>query len=184
MRQEAGARSFWHLLGLDSPADKTRAEAIVAVSMAAARQPSLYGEGRTPDSFPGRFEQACLHGALAMRRLNAEPGARRLAQAYANRLFSSFDAALREVGEGDLSVAKRMKGLARAYYGRFEAYSAAMAAKDEAALAGALARNIWDSDAAPFAAPLAAYALKADAALADLPCARLDEAGVWPAFEL
>jgi cytochrome b pre-mRNA-processing protein 3 len=181
MRQEAGARSFWHLLGIDSPADRAQAIAILAAATAAARQPALYGDGRTPDDFSGRFEQACLHGALALRRLNAEPGGRRLAQAFANRLFSSFDAGLREVGEGDLSVAKRMKSLARAFYGRLGAYSAALDAKDAAGLAATLSRNIWDADDAPFAAPLAAHTLAAEQALAALPVDRLADAAAWPA---
>jgi cytochrome b pre-mRNA-processing protein 3 len=181
MRQEGGARSVWSLLGLDSPADRAQARLLVAAASGAARQPRLFGPGRVADTFTGRFELVALHAALLMRRTGREPGARRLAQAVANRLFASFDEALREIGEGDLSVAKRMKGLARAYFGRLKAYEAALDAGDRNALESALSRNIWNQDAAPFAAALAAYVEAAELALAASPLAALADAAAWPA---
>src|SRR5690606_36194006 len=75
----------------------------------------------------------------------------------------------RELGVGDLGVPKRMKKLARIFYGRVSAYAAAVEAADHAALAAALQRNIapdravWDE-----AAALAAHVLAAHRALADL----------------
>ena len=41
-----------------------------------------------------------------------------------------FDSALRELGVGDISVPKRMKTLASAFYGRTKAYEAAMGSED------------------------------------------------------
>jgi cytochrome b pre-mRNA-processing protein 3 len=181
MRQEGGARSLWSWLGLDSPADRAQARLLVAAAARAARQPSLFAPGRVADTFSGRFELVAVHAALLMRRTAREPGARRLAQAVANRLFATFDEALREVGEGDLSVAKRMKGLARAYFGRLKAYETALEAGDHGALARALSRNIWDEDAAAFAAPLASYVETADAALRATPLDALANAPAWPA---
>ena len=180
MRQEGGARWVWAALGLDSPGDRRLARALVAAGARAARQPALFGPGRVDDTFSGRFELVALHAALLTRRVGDEPGRHRLAQALANRLFSSFDEALREVGEGDLSVAKRMKGLARSYFGRLQAYEAAIAADDAAALESALSRNIWDSDAAPFAPALARYVAQVVTALAAGSIQDLVDEAHWP----
>jgi cytochrome b pre-mRNA-processing protein 3 len=133
-----------------------------------------------PDTWPGRFELVVLHGVLATRRLNTDPEAHGLAQAVSNRLFSTFDEALREVGEGDLTVAKRMKGLARAFLGRLGAYGAGLDAKDEAALAGAMARNIWNIEESASAGALARYALGVEAALAERALDDLAQVSSWP----
>jgi cytochrome b pre-mRNA-processing protein 3 len=62
-----------------------------------------------------------LFGSLAMIRLQADASATPLAQRFADRLFRLFDAGLREAGVGDLSVPKRIRGLAGAFYGRLQA---------------------------------------------------------------
>ena len=182
MRQEGGARGFWTWLGLDSPADRVKARPVVSAASRIARQPALYGPGRIDDTFTGRFEAMTLFGSLLQRRMDGEPNAKTLAQAVSNRLFSSFDEALREAGEGDLSVAKRMKSLARAYLGRLQAYDAALAARDKAALTVALSRNIWNADEAAFAPSLASYAGAVDQALAGLSLEDLADPAKWPAF--
>jgi cytochrome b pre-mRNA-processing protein 3 len=129
------------------------ADRILASVMQAARDPALFGDDGAPDTLDGRFEMATAFAVLALLRLKAAPEADRVAQVFTDTLFRHFDAGLREAGVGDLSVAKRMKGLAGAFYGRLAAYQASIA--DEAALADALGRNIWnDPDAAP-ARPLA-----------------------------
>jgi cytochrome b pre-mRNA-processing protein 3 len=182
MRQEGGARTFWAWLGFDSPADRAHAGQLVMAASSAARQPGFYGSGRVADTFTGRFELMCVFAALVTRRLHAIPEAARLGQAFSNALFSSFDAALREAGEGDLSVAKRMKGLARANLGRVQAYSAALDAGSAPDLAAALSRNVWNEEAAPFAAPLANYVIEVERALAALSPADLAVAERWPAW--
>lgn len=50
---------------------------------------------------------------------------------------------MRELGIGDQGVPKRMKKFAGMFYGRLEAYAAALDASDATALAAALARNIY-----------------------------------------
>jgi cytochrome b pre-mRNA-processing protein 3 len=144
------------------PAREAARNLLAAISEA-ARAPSLFGDGRAPDTFDGRFQVVTLLAALAMRRLKREPGAGRLAQMFADQLFRSFDEGLREAGIGDLSVAKHMKKLAGAFYGRLSAYDSALGgdlAEGErsarlAALAAALSRNIWNEESIPFAASLA-----------------------------
>lgn len=113
--------------------------------VAAARAPRLYAELGVPDTTAGRFEMVCLHVALLIRRLRAlsERRADELAQALFDAMFSDMDVTLREMGVGDLSVGKKVKALWEGFHGRAEAYAAALDAEDEAALAAALARNVW-----------------------------------------
>jgi cytochrome b pre-mRNA-processing protein 3 len=165
---------------MDAPADRAQARALADAAQSAARRPGLYGEGRVTDDFSGRFEMAALYAIILTRRIGAGREAQRLAQAVSNRIFQSFDEALREAGEGDLSVAKRMKALARAFYGRLQSYERALDAADPAALAAALSRNIWDQDDAPFAAPLAAHIIAVDRALAGADLFAMAAPAAWP----
>src|SRR5690606_27298163 len=108
----------------------------------------------------GRFEMVALHMLLVQRRLRGEAGAAPdIAQVLTDDFFVDLDHSLRELGIGDLGVPKRMKRLARMFYGRTRAYGDALDAGDPAALAAALARNVRpDLDAWPQAVPLASYA--------------------------
>ncbi|ACA20494.1 ubiquinol-cytochrome c chaperone [Methylobacterium sp. 4-46] len=133
---------------------------------AAARVPALYLALGVPDTVEGRFETLCLTVILVLRRLRQLPApAEDVAQDLVDSVFAQLDSSLRELGVGDLGVAKRMKKLAQAFYGRARAYDAALDAGDAAALAAALARNVLGRDAPEAAAPLAAYVVAADAAL-------------------
>ncbi len=151
---------------------------LFAVSQA-ARDPDLYGEGRAPDTLTGRFELMTAFAAVALVRLKSAPDADRVSQAFTDRLFRHFDAGLRESGVGDLSVAKRMKALAGAFYGRLGAYGGVF--EDAAALDAALSRNIWNADAAPFAPVLAARLRTAANCFADAPLQTLEDASAWSA---
>ncbi len=71
-----------------------------------------------------------------------------------------MDHSLRELGIGDQGVPKRMKKLARMFYGRVAAYGEALDADDPAALAAALTRNIRpDLEFWPHARYLSEYVL-------------------------
>ncbi len=89
-------------------------------------------------------------------------------------MFSDMDVTLREMGVGDLGVARRVRAMWEGLHGRAAAYQAALAASDETALAAALARNVWrDPAVVGPAARLAAVAITVDRelqaqALADL----------------
>ncbi len=136
----------------------------------AARQPRAYAEWGVPDTAAGRFEMVALHAALLIRRIRAEASAEAdaLGQAVFDAMFSDMDVNLREMGIGDLSVGKKVKTLWEGFQGRAESYGAALEAGDMAALAGALARNVWAAGEPPEggAEALAAHAAAAAAALA------------------
>jgi cytochrome b pre-mRNA-processing protein 3 len=140
-------------------------EAAVAQSRLPAFFLPPYG---VADTFEGRFEILTVNSGLLLRRLSLLPDpAPELAQQLSNAIFSRFDDALREIGISDVGVPKKMKKLAGAFMGRGIAYEEAFA-QGEAALAEALARNVFSGDSARGAA-LAAYYLRARTALAAAP---------------
>jgi cytochrome b pre-mRNA-processing protein 3 len=124
-----------------------------------SRQPAFFGAGRVADTLEGRLEMVTLHACLALIRLGQDAALAPLGQAFADVLFRHFDAGLREAGIGDTAVPKRMRKIASSFYGRLDAYAAALAAPEEAPLAEAVARNMLGVDAAsPFATVIARYA--------------------------
>jgi cytochrome b pre-mRNA-processing protein 3 len=128
-----------------------------------ARQPIFFTDYGVPDTLDGRFELICLHAFLYLHRLKSErPRANRLCQSFFDRMFADFDRALREIGTGDLSVAKQVKGMARAFYGRIRAYEGGLAG-DDSTLAAALARNVFGTVTGPLppSDAMSAYVCKA-----------------------
>lgn len=131
----------------------------------ASRHPGLYLSADVPDTVEGRFESLCVHMTLAFRRLRALPApADDVGRDLVDAFFRALDESLREMGVGDLSVAKKMKPLAEAFYGRARTYDPLLDARDEAGLASALARNVTGGEEP--AGRLAAYAMEAEAMLA------------------
>ena len=57
-------------------------------------------------------------------------------------MFTDIDTNLREMGVGDLSVGKKVKGLASAYYGRVKAYEDGLLRADNS-LKAAFERNLY-----------------------------------------
>ena len=111
--------------------------------VAAARDPVLFTENGIEDSLEGRFEAVTLHAVLVLRRLNRmDPPAPEIAQDLTDAIFSSFEIALREMGVGDISVPKRMKTIAGAFFGRAGAYDRALQG-GAPGLDAALARNVY-----------------------------------------
>jgi cytochrome b pre-mRNA-processing protein 3 len=135
--------------------------------VAAARAPALYQEAGVADTIEGRFEMVVLHAALLVRRLLAlGPHGADLAQELVDRVFLGFEDALREMAIGDAGVARRIKTMAGDFAGRSRAYAAALDSGDEAALAAALARNVYGASAAsPEATDLARCVAATAAAL-------------------
>jgi cytochrome b pre-mRNA-processing protein 3 len=114
-------------------------EAIVAQ----ARRPEFYRDWGVPDSLDGRFDMIALHGFLVLHRLKRDHEATAaLAQNLFDTLFLDMDRALRELGAGDLGVGKRVKAMARGFYGRVAAYEDGLSAGQEA-LGKALERNLF-----------------------------------------
>ncbi|TGS35672.1 ubiquinol-cytochrome C chaperone, partial [bacterium M00.F.Ca.ET.180.01.1.1] len=112
-----------------------------------------------PDTPLGRFEMLSLHMFLVQHRLRGEDGvAQEIAQVLIDEFFLDVDHSLRELGISDVGVPKRMKKLAKMFYGRTAAYDDALRDDDRAALAAALARNVRpDAGEWPEAPLLASY---------------------------
>jgi cytochrome b pre-mRNA-processing protein 3 len=135
--------------------------------VAQARAPAFYADFGVPDTVAGRFDMLVLHVHLVTRRLAAADAiARDAGQALCDRFFEDMDANLREFGVGDLSVPRKMRTLAEAYYGRAARYDAALDDPDECALVAALVRNVFESKAPAAAGErLARYVRRAEVAL-------------------
>ncbi len=125
--------------------------------VAQARLPSFYRDYAVADTVNGRFDLIVLHLALVLDRLALEPGLHDLGQGVFDRFCQDMDHNLREMGIGDLKVPKEMRRMGEAFYGRAQAYRAALTADDTRALATALERNIYDGGPASAAPRLAAY---------------------------
>lgn len=150
------------------------AAALYGQLVAQAREPAFYTVCAVPDSVQGRFEMIALHAFLVMRRLKTGGAASYLAQDLFDLMFGDMDRNLRELGTGDLAVGKRIKKLAKAFYGRVAAYEDGLAGP-AGRLEEALARNAYeDVVASPAAvAALAAYLRQADATLSAQPVTAL-----------
>jgi cytochrome b pre-mRNA-processing protein 3 len=159
------------------------AERLLATVVTMSRRAWFFGENQVPDTLEGRFEVLTLHAALALIRLRKDPAAANVAQAFTDRLFRHLDAGLREAGTGDLTVPKRMRGMAGSFYGRLEAYARALENAGEGSLAAAIARNVFGVDGQPFAAQLALYVANAARQQGGAPFTALFGPVGWPALE-
>jgi cytochrome b pre-mRNA-processing protein 3 len=147
-----------------------------------ARQPLFYTEFAVSDSIEGRFELYSLHVILLLHRLKGQGAqAADTAQVLFDTFISQLDHALREIGVGDLSVAKKMRKLGEAFYGRAKAYQEALEANDRTALAALIGRTVYEGEKDVAADRLADYVQRSAALLAtigldDVLAAKL----VWP----
>ena len=122
-----------------------------------ARETVFHAEFRVPDTIDGRFDLLTLHAFLVLEALrdHGEAG-EALGTRLATEIFAGFEGALRELGVSDMGMSRRIKAMADAFYGRMEAYSAALS---EESMATALIRNLYRGDATRFreASTLASY---------------------------
>ena len=149
-----------HLKGRTRRREAARRLYLAAVRQ--ARDPTLYTAGGVADTLDGRFDLIVLHVVPLMRRLRqCDEEGRRLSQALFDVMFDDMDQSLREMGVGDLRVGKRVKQMARAFYGRAKAYDEAFdlapGAERRRSIAEALERNVFNN-APPSDAPLLALA--------------------------
>ncbi len=118
-----------------------------------AREPVFFERFGVPDTLDGRFDLLTLHAWLVLLRLKKDEP---LAQAVVDAIFVGFDVALREMGAGDIGMGRRMKKFADAFYGRLQAYDAALDAEQ---LTEALERNLYRGGPQPCARAMAAYVM-------------------------
>ena len=127
--------------------------------VARAREPVFFARFGVADSIDGRFDVLAFHAWMVLAELKGTPAA----QALTDTIFLGFDEAMREQGVGDMGIGHKLKAMAKAFYGRMSVYDAA---QDEAALAEALAKNLWrGAGVDDRARALAAYAMRARASL-------------------
>ncbi|HEY2754182.1 MAG TPA: ubiquinol-cytochrome C chaperone family protein [Pseudolabrys sp.] len=126
--------------------------------VAQARMPCFYRDYAVPDTVNGRFDLIVLHLALVLDRLMRDPGQREAGQGLFDHFCADMDDNLREIGISDLKVPKEMRRMGEAFYGRAQAYQAALAAKGDEELIETVARNVYG---APPPGPAAAVRLAA-----------------------
>ena len=147
---------------------------LYAAAVKAARDPLFYAELGVPDTLDGRFDLVGLHACMLIRRLRRlPPPGDALAQAVFDAMFSDMDTNLREMGVGDMTVARNVRAMWEAFHGRATAYEAALDDPDPEALEQALARNVWRGAAAPGASRLATIARERMALLEAAPAEQL-----------
>jgi cytochrome b pre-mRNA-processing protein 3 len=140
---------------------RSQAETLYAAIAEQALAPEFFMVAGAPDTPEGRFDMIALHMFLAVERLRRDaPANDRLVQRLQEVFFEHLDGALREMGVGDLSVGRKIRGLAEAFYGRYAAYRDALFAGNSA-LSAAIARNVLGLADTSKGAPLADYAVSA-----------------------
>lgn len=148
--------------------EKKTAHKLYQIIVAQARQPAFYRDLGVADTFDGRFDMISLHMILVIRRMkNDVDETRKLSQALFDYMFNDIDMNLREYGIGDMGVLKRVKTMAKAFYGRLESYDLGLARDDDADLAAALQRNLFreNETTAENLAAIAAYMRRESARL-------------------
>lgn len=136
-----------------------------------ARTPALYRDFGAPDTLEGRFELYTLHLILLLRRLRGEgPQAKETSQALFDAFLRALDDTYRELGVGDLSMAKQMRKLGEAVYGRMKTYDAALdLLPDTTELGAVAARTVFDGVAQADVDALCQYVSAWTATLAAAP---------------
>jgi cytochrome b pre-mRNA-processing protein 3 len=135
--------------------------------VAQTRLPVFYQRFGVPDTLEGRFLVLSLHLFIVHHRLKAEgESASGLAQDLADRFTADMETVLREIGVGDLSIPKKVRGVAAAGASLLETLERAVGSGDDAVvavLAGALPPDQRPNEASSLR--LAHYVRKAVRAL-------------------
>ena len=120
-----------------------RSETLYTNAVEMARNPQFYNKFNVKDDLDGRFDALALCVSLVMRRLKGlGNGGSVLSQQLFDTMFADMDLTLREMGAGDIGVAKRVRVMSEAFAGRLNAYATSLDRDDRDALAAALERNL------------------------------------------
>lgn len=124
--------------------------------VAASRRPELFSAYGVPDTVEGRLELLIAHMFLVLERLGREEE-NGCAQILVDLFFADMDTSLRELGVGDMAVPKKMRQLASAVNGRWDAYREALATGDGKRFARLVGDAFEPGDASFSSLPLARY---------------------------
>ncbi len=134
------------------------ASSLYSLAMDQSRLPYFYSNLSVPDTLEGRFDLLALHAYLIMNRLKPDEASDNslqdeqrtaLSQKVFDAMFSNLDDNLRQMGVGDLSVARKVRVMAEAFYGRVAVYDSALKEAHNQqnahfpALVQALKRNVY-----------------------------------------
>jgi cytochrome b pre-mRNA-processing protein 3 len=153
----------------------TSAGKLYGAIVAQARLPVFYQGFGVPDTLEGRFLMLALNLFVVLHRLKAErASASGMAQELTDRFGADMETVLREIGVGDLSIPKRVRGLAASSAALLEDLDEALGEGDEA-LAAAIAQSLPPDPGLREAASraLAHYVREAVRALEAQSCAAL-----------
>lgn len=130
-------------LGILGKEDNTkRAQHLYQTALEQSRLEIFYSEFAVPDSVDGRFEMISIHVFLILHRLKqTDINDEGLSQALFDHMFKDLDQALREMGIGDLGVGRKVKAMAKAFYGRIASFEASLSNEKE--LSEAILRNVY-----------------------------------------
>lgn len=118
-------------------------EAIVT----AARSPVLYADYGIPDTIDGRFDAILLHASLVIHFLADVPeSGQSVAQELFDTMFRDFNHNLRQIGIGDLSMARHFRRMSEGFNGRLQAYISALTDPQNDVLESAIARNVFRTE--------------------------------------
>jgi len=124
---------------------KQNAENLYSQAVLQGRIPWFYSTCAVKDDVNGRFEMIAMHVFLLLQRIKQSDIAdSKLGQALFDAMFRDIDQSLREMGAGDLGVGKRVKSMAKSFYGRVAAYETGL--NDPSALIEAIIKNIYDGN--------------------------------------
>jgi cytochrome b pre-mRNA-processing protein 3 len=158
-----------------------KAEELYGNVVTAARQPVFYDAMGVPDTPEGRFELVALHLFLAIEASNrAEEAAKKLTQRMIEVFVNDMDDCMREMGVGDLTVPKKVKTAAAAFYERAATYRRDLLESEAPDLARSLQGYIFahSEDRHDGAEALARYMRTASSALTEQPFDVFVESGI------
>jgi cytochrome b pre-mRNA-processing protein 3 len=117
-------------------------EKLYGAIVAQARLPVFYQSFGVPDTLQGRFILLSLNLFAVLRRLKAEgTEAHDLAQKLVDQFSADMETVLREMGVGDLSIPKKVRGLAASSAALLQSYEEGFAA-GEGVVAGIIAEAL------------------------------------------
>ena len=119
-------------------------QSVYAKMVQQSRIPYFYSDLEVADTLEGRYDLLVIHAFIVMRKLKKYPEQTDMfAQSLWDLMFADMDTGLREMGFGDMGVARRVPKMAEAFYGRVIAYEDGLAVTENDKLIEALDRNLY-----------------------------------------